>query len=39
MGVWKCKECGTEVINSKDNPTEGFPKWKDGHECVFEEEK
>jgi hypothetical protein len=33
MTAWIC-ECG-QVCEAKDNPTDSFPKWKDGHICVF----
>ena len=42
--TWRCKNrlssgeiCGQLCVADK-NPTEGFPKWKDGHICNFEED-
>ena len=33
---WVCKDCG-QVCMADKNPTEGFPKWADGHRCKFRE--
>jgi len=38
MKNWECEKCG-QICIAKDNPTKGFPKWADGHVCVFEEVK
>jgi hypothetical protein len=34
---WKCVSCG-QTCYADENPTEGFPKWADGHICKFEED-
>ena len=36
MGKWKCVKCG-QICIAEEDPTDSFPKWADGHKCIFKE--